>query len=82
MNQAVHFPDRENWDEEKHAIVFPVLVQGMGFTCAIPSEALHARFGSGEAMALFCAHRWDVEEEAERLIRRDEIDDQGWIWLS
>lgn len=82
MNQAIHFPDRESWDEERGAIVFPVLVQGMGLTCAIKPDALQVRFGTGAAMALFSAHRWDLEEEAEALIRQDEIDDQGWIWLS
>lgn len=82
MNQAIHFPERENWNDEKQAITFPVLLQGMVLTCAIGPEALHVRFGAGEAMALFSAHRWDLEEEAEQLIRKDEINDQGWIWLS
>lgn len=82
MNQAIHFPDRESWDEERGAIVFPVLVQGMGLTCAIKPDALQDRFGTGTAMALFSTHRWDLEEEAEELIRQDEFDDQGWIWLS
>lgn len=82
MNQAIHFPDRESWDEERGAIVFPVLVHGMGLTCAIKPGALEDRFGTGAAMALFSAHRWDLEEEAEELIRLDAIDDQGWIWLS
>ena len=49
---------------------------------AISQPALHARFGEGEAMALFCAHRWDIEEEAEKLILTDAISDQGWVWLS
>ncbi|MBR7358592.1 DUF1488 domain-containing protein, partial [Klebsiella pneumoniae] len=25
MNQAMHFPDRESWDEHKQAVCFPVL---------------------------------------------------------
>ncbi|ORM65098.1 DUF1488 domain-containing protein [Pantoea rwandensis] len=82
MNQAIHFPDRENWDEERGAIVFPVLLHGMGLTCAIKLGALEDRFGAGAAMALFNAHRWDLEEEVEELIRQDKIDDQGWLWLS
>ncbi len=82
MNQAIHFPDRESWDEERGAIVFPVLVHGMCLTCAIKLDALEDRFGMDAAMALFSAHRWDLEEEVEELIRQDEIDDQGWIWLS
>lgn len=82
MNPSIHFPEREEWDAERQAIIFAVLVQGRGLTCAIRSDALYARFGEGEAMALFSAHRWELEEEAEKLIHRDEIDDQGWIWLS
>ncbi|KAA5962970.1 DUF1488 domain-containing protein [Pantoea sp. M_9] len=82
MNQAIHFPERECWDWQQQAVIFPALVNGMGITCAISQSALHARFGEGEAMALFCAHRWDIEEEAEKLILTDAISDQGWVWLS
>lgn len=32
-------------------------------------------------MALFSAHRWDLEEEAEQLLRAEQADDQGWLWL-
>ncbi|MDU7870542.1 MAG: DUF1488 family protein, partial [Pantoea sp.] len=49
---------------------------------AIGLEALRSRFGEGEAMALFQHHRWDLEEEAEAAIRQDEVDTQGWVWLS
>ena len=45
MNQAIHFPDREIWDENKQAVCFPVLVHGMQLTCAIKGETLHQRFG-------------------------------------
>ncbi|MSE18251.1 DUF1488 family protein, partial (plasmid) [Pantoea agglomerans] len=31
---------------------------------------------------LFQHHRWDLEDEAEAAIRQDNIDAQGWIWLS
>jgi hypothetical protein len=82
MNQAIQFPDREHLDPNLNAICFPVLVNGMGLTCAIHTEALHQRFGDEEAMTLFSNHRWDLEEEAERCIRRDEVDVQGWVWLS
>lgn len=81
MNQAIQFPDRESWDEARQAVLFPVLVNGMGLTCAISLPALQQRFGAGEAMALFSAHRWDLEEEAEQLLRAEQADDQGWLWL-
>lgn len=35
MNQAIQFPDREEWDTAASAIIFPALVSGMQLTCAI-----------------------------------------------
>ena len=52
MNQAIHFPDRESWDEHKQAVCFPVLVQGMQLTCAIHGEALLQRFGGTDPIAV------------------------------
>jgi len=81
MNQAIQFPDREEWNADKEAVCFPALVNGIVLTCAISAEALCQRFGQGEAMALFTAHRWDLEEEAEAAIINDAFDDQEWVWL-
>ena len=53
MNQAIHFPDREIWDENKQAVCFPVLVHGMQLTCAIKGETLHQRFGGSDPLAVF-----------------------------
>lgn len=82
MNQAIHFPDREIWDEEKQAVCFPVLVHGMQLTCAISKDVLLERFGGTQAIDLFCENRWDLEEEASDLIRDQQEDDQGWVWIS
>jgi len=82
MNQAIQFPDREEWNAEKEAVCFPALVNGMLLTCAISAEALHQRFGQGEAMTLFTAHRWDIEEEAETAILNEASDAQDWVWLA
>ncbi|EUL82144.1 hypothetical protein P832_04071 [Enterobacter kobei] len=82
MNQAIHFPDRESWDEDKQAVCFPVLVQGMQLTCAIHRETLLRRFGGSDPLDIFCENRWDLEEEASDLIRDQKEDDQGWVWLS
>lgn len=51
MNQAIHFPDREIWDENKQAVCFPVLVHGMQLTCAIKGETLLQRFGGGRSVS-------------------------------
>lgn len=85
MNQAIQFPDREEWNAEKEAVCFPALVNGMQLMCAIKGEVLANRFGGETAaqwLAAFCEHRWDLEDEAEALIQSQQEDDQGWIWLS
>ena len=45
MNQAIQFPDREEWRTDISAVVFPALVHGMQLTCAISGETLASRFG-------------------------------------
>ena len=73
MNQAIQFPDRESWDAERQGVVFPALVNGMQLTCAISGQILQQRFGAegpAQWLAAFQEHRWDLEEEAEALIRR------------
>ena len=82
MNQAIHFPDRESWDEDKQAVCFPVLVQGMQLTCALHRDTLLRRFGATDQLDINCEKPWDLEEEASDLIRDQQEDDQGWVWLS
>ncbi|EGE4656782.1 DUF1488 domain-containing protein [Salmonella bongori serovar 40:z35:-] len=85
MNQAIQFPDREEWNTDVSAIVFPVLVNGAQLTCAVKGDVLAHRFG-GETpeqwLAVFRIYRWDLEEEAEVLILAQQEDDHGWVWLS
>ncbi|MDR7344120.1 hypothetical protein J2X14_002540 [Pantoea alhagi] len=82
MNQAIQFPDRENWDETRQAVCFPVMVSGFQLTCAITKNALCQRFGEGEPLTVFRANRWDLEDLAQALIEAHKEDDQGWVWLS
>lgn len=85
MNQAIQFPDREEWDVLKEAVCFPALVNGMQLMCAIKGESLAKRFGGDTTeqwLADFCEHRWDLEDEAEALIQTQQEDNHGWIWLS
>ena len=84
MNQAIQFPDREEWDAQKKAVCFPALVNGMQLMCAIKGETLANRFGGETAeqwLIRFCEHRWDLEEEAEALIQSQQEDVHGWVWL-
>jgi len=82
VNQAIQFPDREAWDEEKQAVCFPALVYGMQLNCAISGETLLRRFGGEDPLVVFKANRWDLEEEASDLLRDQQEDDYGWVWLS
>lgn len=82
MNQAIQFPDREEWDHRLQAVCFPALVNGMQLICAIKGETLLLRFGDGSPLAIFRDNRWDLEEEASDLIRQQQENDQGWVWIS
>lgn len=69
MNQAIQFPDREEWDETDRVIRFPVLVNGMLAECVMSDTLLYHRYGrSAQPMSLFQNNRWDIEEEFEALI--------------
>lgn len=77
MNQAIQFPDREEWDEDSQCIKFPVLINGMLAECAISASFLHKRYGKNSGILhLFQSNRWDLEEEFEALIEQgpDETD--------
>ncbi|MBP2168552.1 hypothetical protein J2125_001744 [Erwinia toletana] len=83
MNQAIQFPDREEWDSDRQSVCFPAQVNGINLTCAISGATLQQRYGSDmPEIELFRAHRWDLEEQAEQLIAQQQEDDQGWLWLS
>nr|VUD31088.1 Protein of uncharacterised function (DUF1488) [Raoultella sp. NCTC 9187] len=85
MNQAIQFPDREEWDPEKQCITFPALVHGMQLTCAIGSVTLENALVEKSQLSgwlHFREHRWDLEEEADEMICNQQEDDQGWVWFS
>lgn len=83
MNQAIQFPDREEWDENKKCVCFPALVNGMQLTCAISGESgvsLYWRYAR-TVVSEFSSASLGPEEEAENLIQEQSEDDQGWVWL-
>ena len=85
MNQAIQFPDREEWSDSEQALHFPEMVNGILLTCIIRAETLALRFGGDTPahwLAAFQQHRWDLEDEAERLIQAQQEDGQGRVWLS
>lgn len=85
MNQAIQFPDREEWNEAECALHFPAMVNGMLLTCIIQGNVLASRFGGetpAQWLAAFRQQRWDLEDEAEQLILEQQENDQGRLWLS
>ncbi|MEZ2578337.1 MULTISPECIES: DUF1488 domain-containing protein [Buttiauxella] len=85
MNQAIQFPDREQWDDQLQAICFPALVNGFQVMCGITGEIIASRYGGDNKeswLELFRQNRWDLEDEAEELIAAGEEDNQGCVWLS
>ncbi|WP_226574554.1 DUF1488 family protein [Mangrovibacter yixingensis] len=85
MNQGIQFPEREEWNNELKAVVFTALVGGMQVYCAISQQVLTQRFGIQsveKCLEQFRYHRWDLEEDAEMLIKAQQEDAQGWYWLS
>ena len=84
MNQAIQFPEREEWREDLQAVCFPALVNGMQLMCALRADVMTRRFGGEQPqqwLSLFRENRWDLEEEAEALIQAQQEDAQGWVWL-
>ncbi|BAE75516.1 hypothetical protein SGGMMB4_05362 [Sodalis glossinidius str. 'morsitans'] len=72
MNQAIHFPDLEQWDDERQSMCFPALVSGMRVECQVSAGWLYNRFVSetngATPLVIFHQHRLDVEDAIETLI--------------
>nr|ELR5115108.1 DUF1488 domain-containing protein [Providencia stuartii] len=69
MNQAIQFPDREEWGDTAKVVRFPVMVNGMLAECVISDALLYRRYGhNAQPISLFQNNRWDIEEEFEALI--------------
>lgn len=82
MNQAIQFPDVEEWDELTCKVQFPVLISGMLFECIISESLLYRRYGEeASPLTLFQRNRWDIEEEFEDLIAQDLTNERGYYSL-
>lgn len=78
MNQAIQFPDREEWNAATRKVHFPALISGMLAECVISDSLLYRRYGEGaEPLVLFQNNRWDIEEEFEALIAQGPQEDDS-----
>lgn len=50
MNQAIQFPDREEWDSTINKVRFPVLVNGLLAECVISQALLNQRYGKMKSL--------------------------------
>nr|VUD25103.1 putative periplasmic protein [Salmonella sp. NCTC 7297] len=86
MNQAIQFPDREEWEycRQRYHLSRP----GQWDATHVCNKkrctgiSLWWRKQRRQWLAIFREYRWDLEEEAEALILAQQEDDHGWIWLS
>lgn len=87
MNQSIIFPDLQEWDQELQQIHFPVQVQGANIKCRISLSRLaqledRVIQDKEDALKVFDAYRFDIEDEIEMLIEQDMFDEQGGVsWL-
>ncbi|CDG87067.1 DUF1488 domain-containing protein [Xenorhabdus bovienii] len=78
MNQAIQFPDREEWNEVESKVIFPAMVDGLLVQCMISSDELAERYGKDHhPLDLFHRHRWDLEEKFEAAILSGHDDQFG-----
>ncbi len=86
MNQSILFPDLQEWDQKLQEIHFPVQVQGANIECRVRLTRLAQLEGRGiideeDALKVFDAYRFDIEDEIEMLIELESFDEQGRLVL-
>ncbi|MCE9680556.1 DUF1488 domain-containing protein [Shewanella sp. AS1] len=84
MNQGVIFTEMLEWDANVSAIHFSAQQQGVLIDCYINKQVLEhlmaEKINSGEqAMQIFEQFRFDIEDQAEKLIEQEAFDVQGHI---
>lgn len=85
MNQAIIFIDNEIFQSFPRGILFPAFVNGLQINCFISSKSLQQRFKCSEEseqlIAIFRQYRWQLEDEAEKLIKNDDYTENGDVIL-
>lgn len=85
MNQAIIFIDNEIIQTFPRGILFSAFANGFQINCFISSKSLQQRFKcsdeSKQLLAVFRQYRWQLEDEAEKLIENDAYTENGEIIL-
>lgn len=82
MNQAIAFPELEQWDAAGQQVCFPALVNGFRVQCRVSASWLQQHFAPDgqvpDCLALFRQYRWDIEELMEQCIRQEDGQDGNY----
>ncbi len=84
MNQSILFPDMQSWDEPSQSVRFPAQQSGALIECYATKQKLVKISGSDikneqQAVEVFIACRFDLEDIAEELIEDEAFDEEGHI---
>ncbi|MDB1122556.1 DUF1488 family protein [Vibrio algarum] len=87
MNQAILFPDIQEWNAKLEVIKFPALQSGSLIDCTISLHRLSAlsrndEIGENEVLNVFSEYRFDIEEIAEEMIEDEMFNDLDQIEIS
>jgi len=84
MNQSILFPDIQDWDEAKEAVIFPAQCAGALIECTITKDYLESlaqcSLEDGHAVIdAFSKLRFDIEEQAQEMIEDERYNDLDQI---
>lgn len=87
MNQSILFPDIQYWDDIRQGVRFSAQQSGALIECGISKQGLETLSGqvivsAQQAMQIFNAFRFDIEEMAEELIEDELFSDEGTIEIN
>lgn len=87
MNQAILFPDRQEWNDASQSILFPALFGGTLIQCLVSVDYLERlsaikSIDKESGIEVFLQYRFDIEEIAEDLIENEQFDSFGQVIIS
>lgn len=86
MNQGILFPDLVEWQADEQRVRFPAQRMGALIDCYISLRRLERMTGlaltrEDDIVRAFESVRFDIEDMAEKLIEKQEVDEDGAIYL-
>lgn len=79
------FPPREEFDDERDEVRFPVMVIGKPVVCRVAAAGLASRYGGGDrpgsVLELFRARRVDLEAQVRRKLLQGQYEPDRTILI-